>query len=122
MKAKAQIEVYKEIYDLEEGEEGLELAKNDDEGILKEYFKDDPTQKVDDELSDKQLKQELQKLQLEIESLEEVKSGHQGFKFLRTATTKDMFEDAMIELREKHFDKKFLDEKEKLTGKGPKTI
>ena len=53
---------------------------------------------MDDELSDAELKDELYKLQLEIESLEEVKSSHQGFKFLRTATTKDMFEDAMIEL------------------------
>lgn len=35
--------------------------------------------------------------------------------------TKDIFEDALIELREKEFDKKFLADKEKLIGDKPIT-
>lgn len=36
--------------------------------------------------------------------------------------TKDIFEDALIELREKQFEKKFMAQKEKMTGDKPKTI
>ena len=36
--------------------------------------------------------------------------------------TKDTFEDALIELREKEFDKKFKSDKELMTGAGPKTV
>ena len=43
----------------------------------------------------------MEKLKLEIESLEEVKTDDQGYKFYRAALTKDIFEDALIELREK---------------------
>ena len=49
----------------------------------------------------------MEQLKMEIESLEEVNSKHQGFKFFRAAMTKDIFEDALIELREKEFEKKF---------------
>ena len=35
---------------------------------------------------------------------------------------KDIFEDALIELREKEFDKKFRNEKEKMVGDKHKTI
>ena len=36
--------------------------------------------------------------------------------------TKDTFEDALIELREKEFDKKFRNEKEALVGDKPRTV
>ena len=36
--------------------------------------------------------------------------------------TKDTFEDALIELREKEFDKKFRYDKEQLVGDKPKTV
>ena len=49
----------------------------------------------------------MEKLKREIDSLEEVTSSHQGFKFYRTLMTRDSFEDALIELREKEFDKRF---------------
>ena len=58
----------------------------------------------------------MEKLRIEIESLEEVNCTHQGFKFYRAAMTKDIFEDALIELREKQYEKKFRAEKEKLSG------
>ena len=64
----------------------------------------------------------MQKLKNEIESLEEVNSSHQGYKFYRAAMTKDIFEDALIELREKQFEKKFTAQKEKMTGDKPKTV
>jgi len=64
----------------------------------------------------------MEQLEKEIDSLEEVTSGHQGFKFYRTLMTKDTFEDALIELREKEFDKKFRDEKEMMVGDKPKTV
>ena len=54
----------------------------------------------------------MERLQQEIDSLEEVTSSHQGFKFYRTLMTRDTFEDALIELREKEFEKKFKAEKE----------
>ena len=49
----------------------------------------------------------MAKLKLEIESLEEVNSTHQGYKFYRASMSKDIFEDALIELRDKQFEKKF---------------
>ena len=58
----------------------------------------------------------------EIDSLEEVTSAHQGFKFYRTLMTKDTFEDALIELREKEFDKKFRGDKEAMIGDKPKVV
>lgn len=64
----------------------------------------------------------MEKLRTEIDSLQEVNSTHQGFKFYRAAMTKDVFEDALIELREKQFEKKFMAQKEKMTGDKPKTI
>ena len=64
----------------------------------------------------------MEKLKTEIESLEEVHSEHQGYKFYRSAMTKDVFEDALIELREKQFEKKFTAQKEKMTGNKPTTI
>ena len=64
----------------------------------------------------------MEKLKLEIESLEEVKTDHQGYKFYRAALTKDIFEDALIELREKQFEKKFTAQKEKMTGEKPTTV
>ena len=64
----------------------------------------------------------MEKLKREIDSLEEVKSTHQGFKFYRTVMTKDTFEDALIELREKQFEKKFRKEKEDLIGTEPKIV
>ena len=54
----------------------------------------------------------MERLKAEIDSLEEVQSTHQGFKFYRTLMTKDTFEDALIQLREKEFEKKFTQEKE----------
>ena len=62
----------------------------------------------------------MEQLKREIDSLEEVTSAHQGFKFYRTLMTKDTFEDALIELREKEFDKKFRGDKELMTGDKPK--
>ena len=68
------------------------------------------------------VEREMEKLQREIDSLEEVTSSHQGFKFYRTLMSKDTFEDALVELREKEFDKKFRDEKEKMIGSKYKTV
>ncbi len=64
----------------------------------------------------------MEKLKREIDSLEEVNSTHQGFKFYRTVMTKDTFEDALIELREKQFDKKFRKDKEELVGTEPRIV
>lgn len=49
-------------------------------------------------MTEDQIKNEIEKLKLEIKSLEEIKTSHQGFKLLRTVTTKEMFEDAIQEL------------------------
>jgi len=68
------------------------------------------------------IEEQMAKLQLEINSLEQVTSSHQGYKFYRAAMTKDIFEDALIELREKQFEKKFAGQKEKMTGNKPKTV
>ena len=48
-----------------------------------------------------EIEREMEKLRIEIESLEDVKTDHQGYKFYRAAMSKDIFEDALIELREK---------------------
>ena len=64
----------------------------------------------------------MQRLKNEIESLEEVNTEHQGYKFYRAAMTKDIFEDALIELREKQFEKKFTAQKEKMTGTEPTVV
>ena len=64
----------------------------------------------------------MDRLKHEIDSLEEVQSQHQGFKFYRTVMTKDTFEDALIELREKQFEKKFRKEKEDMIGTEPKVV
>ena len=49
----------------------------------------------------------MAKLQNEINSLEDINTKHQGYKFYRAQMSKDVFEDALIELREKQFEKKF---------------
>ena len=64
----------------------------------------------------------MDKLKAEIDSLEEINSAHQGFKFYRAVMTKDTFEDALIELRDKEFDKKFRGDTEMLVGDKPKTV
>ena len=64
----------------------------------------------------------MDRLKAEIDSLEEVNSGHQGYKFYRSLMTKDTFEDALIELRDKEFEKKFTFEKESMIGNKPKTV
>lgn len=74
-----------------------------------------------DQKEQAKIEQEMEQLKREIDSLEEVTSGHQGFKFYRTIMTKDTFEDALIELREKEFDKKFRNDKELMVGSKPVT-
>ena len=69
-----------------------------------------------------EIEKEMERLKAEIESLEEVKTEHQGYKFYRAVMTKDIFEDALIELREKQFEKKFTAQKEKMTGSEPKIV
>ena len=69
-----------------------------------------------------EIEHQMEKLRTEIESLNEVNTTHQGFKFYRAAMTKDVFEDALIELREKQFEKKFTAQKEKMTGDKPTTV
>lgn len=133
VKAKAQIEVYKEIYRMEENEslppekrvdirkqDGalkiLQTASDNDVDQIRQFF----VKKGNQDMSE--IEAQMQKLRNEIDSLEEVNSTHQGFKFFRAAMTKDVFEDALIELREKEFEKKFTAQKEKMTGDKPKTI
>lgn len=123
LKAKAQIQVYKEIYNLDDKANETEkegqlrilqsASKQDMENINKFFDKNVKQKDVDDE---------MEQLKKEIDSLEEVTSGHQGFKFYRTIMTKDTFEDALIELREKEFDKKFRNDKEQLIGDKPTTV
>lgn len=124
LKAKAQIQVYKEIYNFE-GQDGdkegqlriMQSASKEDKENINKFF-DKSTKKA----LDKNIDEEMEQLKKEIDSLEEVTSGHQGFKFYRTIMTKDTFEDALIELREKEFDKKFRQDKEMLVGDKPKTV
>ena len=131
VKAKAQMEVYKEIYRLEEQEGLTEEQKKDirnRDGALKilQTASDQDVSKINEFFEKKEgadqseIEKEMERLRTEIESLEEVKSDHQGFKFYRAAMTKDIFEDALIELREKQFEKKFTAQKERMTGTEPK--
>ncbi|CAI2382785.1 unnamed protein product [Moneuplotes crassus] len=120
VKAKAQVDVYKEIYNLMDEEESelkrLPSAVSDKEKQkIKDYFSQEKLSQIDKE----ELERELQRLQVEIDSLEEVKSTHQGFKFLRTTTSKDVFEDALYD---KKFDEKFMKDKQNMIGDKPKTI
>ena len=64
----------------------------------------------------------MEQLKQEIDSLEEVNSSHQGFKFYRTLMSKDSFQDALIELRDREFDKKFRGDKENMVGDKPKVV
>ena len=97
----------------------LSSASQNDKKLIAEYFSPERLE----ELDKSELKKELEKLQLEVDSLEEVKSSHQGFKLLRTSTTKDVFEEAFTELRDKQFEKKFRKDKERLIGdEKPKTV
>merc|ERR1712224_68702 len=127
MKAKAQMEVYKEIYKLEEQENLTEEQKRDirnKDGALKilQTASESDVNKINqffekrDGQDQSDIEREMERLKLEIESLEEVKTEHQGYKFYRAAMTKDIFEDALIELREKQYEKKFSGQKERLTG------
>eukprot|EP00343_Euplotes_focardii_P009218 CAMPEP_0205824924 /NCGR_PEP_ID=MMETSP0206-20130828/23235_1 /ASSEMBLY_ACC=CAM_ASM_000279 /TAXON_ID=36767 /ORGANISM="Euplotes focardii, Strain TN1" /LENGTH=136 /DNA_ID=CAMNT_0053123501 /DNA_START=136 /DNA_END=546 /DNA_ORIENTATION=- len=120
VKAKAQVDVYKEIYNLMD-EEDSELKKlpsavsDKERQKIQDYFNQDNLSEVDKA----ELSKELERLQLEIDSLEEVKSTHQGFKFLRTTTSKDVFENALYE---KKFDEKFLKNQKNMVGDKPKTV
>ena len=133
VKAKAQIEVYKEIYRLEE-QEGLtddqkrEIRNKDGALKILQTASTNDVQKINsffekkDGVEQSEIEREMEKLKIEIESLEDVKTAHQGYKFYRAAMSKDIFEDALIELREKQFEKKFTAQKEKMTGDKPTTI
>ena len=97
----------------------LSSASDKDKKLIADYFSPERLEEFDKD----ELKKELEKLQLEVDSLEEVKSSHQGFKLLRTSTTKDVFEEAFTELRDKQFEKKFRKDKERLIGDDkPKTV
>mmetsp|Transcript_42545 Transcript_42545/g.40799 ORF Transcript_42545/g.40799 Transcript_42545/m.40799 type:complete len:180 (-) Transcript_42545:27-566(-) len=128
VKARAQIEVYKEIYNIGEDDRTssdkslkiLQSASDNDIEKINQFFE----KHMDDTTGERksEIEKEMERLKTEIDSLEEVKSEHQGFKFYRTVMTKDTFEDALIELREKEFEKKFRKEKEDMIGREPKVI
>ena len=119
------MEVYKEIYRLEENDNLTEEQKKDIRNkdgalkILQTASSNDVTQinrffeKKEGE-GQSEIEKEMERLKNEIDSLEEVQTEHQGYKFYRAAMTKDIFEDALIELREKQFEKKFTAQKEKM--------
>ena len=127
------MEVYKEIYRLEENDNLTEEQKKDIRNkdgalkILQTASSNDVTQinrffeKKEGE-GQSEIEKEMERLKNEIDSLEEVQTEHQGYKFYRAAMTKDIFEDALIELREKQFEKKFTAQKEKMTGSEPKIV
>lgn len=126
LKAKAQIEVYKEIYNIGETDEdgnkkdnALKILQSASEGDIEKINKF--FEKASD-YDQSEIEKEMEKLKREIDSLEEVNSTHQGFKFYRTVMTKDTFEDALIELREKQFEKKFRKDKEELIGTEPRIV
>lgn len=129
LKAKAQIEVYKEIYNMgdDEGDAPREPRKDTALKILQSAEAND-VEKINKfferqgEQEESEIEREMARLKREIDSLEEVQSAHQGFKFYRTVMTKDTFEDALIELREKQFEKKFRKDKEDLIGTKPKIV
>ena len=132
-KAKAQMEVYKEIYRLEEQDHLTEEQKKDirnRDGALRilQTASENDVAKINQFFEKKEgedkseIEKEMQRLKDEIDSLEEVQTEHQGYKFYRAAMTKDIFEDALIELREKQFEKKFTAQKERMTGSEPKVV
>ena len=94
----------------------LQTASEQDMDKISKFFE---KQKEDDK---SEIERQMEKLRIEIESLEEVNSTHQGYKFFRASMSRDIFEDALIELREKQFEKKFRADKEKMTGDKPTTI
>lgn len=94
----------------------LEAASSSDKSKISKFFK-----KAEGE-TENEVEREMKKLKEEIDSLEEVKCEHQGFRFYRTIMTKDTFEDALIELREREFEKKFRKEQEQLVGDKPKVV
>ncbi len=94
----------------------LQTAQENDIEQINKFFE------KQNEFEKSEIEKEMDRLKNEIESLEEVTSQHQGFKFYRTVMTKDTFEDALIELREKQFEKKFRKEKEDLIGTKPKIV
>ncbi len=94
----------------------LQSASENDIEKINQFF-----EKAND-YEQSEIEKEMEKLKREIDSLEEVNSQHQGFKFYRTVMTKDTFEDALIELREKQFEKKFRKEKEDLIGHEPRIV
>lgn len=119
------MQVYREIYNIQDekdeeqedvGLKILEAASKEDKEQIRRFF----TKKQGQDRSD--VEKEMERLKEEINSLEEVKCEHQGFRFYRTVMTKDTFEDALIELREREFEKKFKKEQEYLVGDKPKTI
>ena len=128
VKAKAQIQVYKDIYNLDADKANqieqdgalriLQSASKDDKEAIAKYFEI----QIKKGKNQSQIDEEMEKLQMEINALEDVTSSHQGFKFYRTAMTKDSFEDALIELREKEFEKKFQSDKEQMVGNSYKTV
>eukprot|EP00347_Sterkiella_histriomuscorum_P019808 403340221 len=128
LKAKAQIEVYKEIYNI--GDDNSQESKDKKDNVLKilQSASENDMEKINKffeksaDQDQSEIEREMDKLKKEIDSLEEVNSTHQGFKFYRTVMTKDTFEDALIELREKQFEKKFRKDKEDLVGTTPKII
>ena len=131
LKAKAQIEVYKEIYNMDD-DQGRPLqageVKKDTALKILQTAQDNDIEQINkffekqNEFEKSEIEKEMDRLKNEIDSLEEVTSQHQGFKFYRTVMTKDTFEDALIELREKQFEKKFRKEKEDLVGNKPKIV
>ena len=91
----------------------LQTASSNDVDKINKFFE------RKDDMEQSEIEREMEKLKIEIESLEDVKTDHQGYKFYRAAMTKDIFEDALIELREKEFEKKFMAQKELMTGDKP---
>lgn len=94
----------------------LQTAQENDVEKINKFFE------KQNEYEKSEIDKEMDKLKREIDSLEEVQSSHQGFKFYRTVMTKDTFEDALVELREKQFEKKFRKEKEDMIGTKPKIV
>ena len=79
LKAKAQIQVYKEIYNFDNSEDDedkdgalriLKSANQDDKESIKQYFESQ------NKGTKSQIEEEMERLQNEIDSLEDVTSGH----------------------------------------------
>ena len=94
----------------------LQTAQENDYEKINKFFE------RQNEFEQSEIEKEMDRLKREIDSLEEVQSSHQGFKFYRTVMTKDTFEDALVELREKQFEKKFRKDKEEMIGTKPKIV